>query len=705
MVQLLDTMLHEQTPPNPSRVRGAFVGNFGAVTDYGKLRIAAAPALNAVVLQGPPDKLRLAEQLITTLDKERADPASTIRTVHLSKAKPEAVAEAVNKTLESRGTRNQTRRTTITPVAASNSLIIDGPPSEVEEVLRVIQDLDRESSNGNIEFHIYRLENGNPQEVSRILGQMLEALTRSESRFGRATQQVPVTVAVDARSNSLIISATPESFKIIEKLLMALDKAPKRPDRSMNLYSLVNVDPFELASKLQALYADRPRDEQVSAEADAYSNTLTVIAPAADFPAIEEMIRRLDEAAIDRSLQVRMVALEKMPAAQMAAMLTNVYSQIATGEVRLVDRLPPRPKEKSLLKMTPISITHSNSAASLTNETEAGTAALPATNRPSAALFFPEVVIAVDKASNALLLSGPAHELDQIQTIIRDLTRAAARNDTELRLYSLQEADPVVVARTLNELFRPEQGQGGLGGGANAGGRSGRRAAEAPQPGQPPVVAPPARIIVVAEPRTRSIIIRAHPNDFALVEPLIKQLDAAGLNAQLGSRLVPLENVHPDKLLPLLTQMMTQLRIARPGEPVSVARDPRGHAVFVVARSSMLDQVESMIRELDTAANYAEAEMAALAAQKCQCTPACRHSPGNAQAGDPGRGDHRSARVAGTGPPFENSERARRADRPGPDQADQNHGRSDSGRAGGRQPPDCSFRPPTISRPWVRSSP
>jgi len=610
MVQLLDTMLHEQTPANPNRVRAVSAGAYGAVTDYGKLRIAAAPVLNAVVLQGPPDKLRLAEQLITTLDKEKAEVDSAIRTVHLSKARPEAVAEAVNKTLESRGTRYQTRRTTITPVAASNSLIIDGPSAEVEEVMRIIQELDHESTNGDIEFHIYRLENGSPQETTRILRQMLDALARSESRFGKAAQQVPVTLAVDDRSNSLIISATPESFKVIEKLLSALDKAPKRPDRSMNLYTLVNVDPFELASKLQALYADRPKAEQVSAEADPYSSSLTVIAPQADFPAIEEIIQRMDEAAVDRSLQVRMVALEKMPAAQMAAMLTNVYSQIALGQVRLVDRLPPRAKEKSALRGTPISISHSNAPASATNETKPGAAPLTATNQHPAALFFPEVVIAVDKAANALLLSGPVHELDQIQTIIRDLTRAAAGNDTELRLYPLAEADPVVVARTLNELFRPEQGQAGLAGGANAGGgRGGRRFAEAPQPGQPQVPAPPARIVVVAEPRTRSIIIRAHPNDFPLLEPLIKQLDAAGLNAQLGFRLVRLQNVHPDNLLPLLTQMMIQLRLARPGEPVTVARDPRGQAVFVVARNSLLDQVEAMIKELDTASNYEEAQV------------------------------------------------------------------------------------------------
>src|SRR5208337_1221208 len=121
----------------PNRVRAASVGNYGAVTDYGKLRIATAPALNAVVMQGPPDKLRLAELLIDTLDKERTDPASTIRTVRLKKAQAQATAEAVGRILDSRNTPGQTRRTTIIPVSSSNTLLVDGPAAQVEEVLQI----------------------------------------------------------------------------------------------------------------------------------------------------------------------------------------------------------------------------------------------------------------------------------------------------------------------------------------------------------------------------------------------------------------------------------------------------------------------------------------------------------------------------------------------------------------------------------------
>ncbi|MCX6926588.1 MAG: hypothetical protein NT154_25770, partial [Verrucomicrobia bacterium] len=224
MVTLLDTMLHEQAPVIQGRFRASPYG--ASVADYGKLRIAAAPVLDAVVIQGPPDKLRLAEQLFTDLDKEKTDSASAIRTVHLAKARAEAVAEAVNKTLDSRGTRSGTRRTIITPVAASNSLLLSGPPDEVEEMLKIIHDLDQDSTNGNIDFHIYRLENGNAKEVYRILSQMIDTLARSDPRFGRANQEAPVTMAIDDRSNSLIVSASSAAFKLVERLLAALDQAP-----------------------------------------------------------------------------------------------------------------------------------------------------------------------------------------------------------------------------------------------------------------------------------------------------------------------------------------------------------------------------------------------------------------------------------------------------------------------------------------------
>src|SRR6185436_7585731 len=104
-------------------------------------------------------------------------------------------------------------------------------------------------------------------------------------------------------------------------------------------------------------------------------------------------------------------------------------------------------------------------------------------------------------------------------------------------------------------------------------------------PGQPPQTrTPQPRITVVSDPRTRSVIVRARPTDFTLMETLIKQLDIAGQAAQLDFRLVPLTNAPPEKVLPLIQQMVSQLNIARPGEPLTVTADPRSRGLLVVAR-------------------------------------------------------------------------------------------------------------------------
>jgi type II secretion system protein D len=212
----------------------------------------------------------------------------------------------------------------------------------------------------------------------------------------------------------------------------------------------------------------------------------------------------------------------------------------------------------------------------------------------------PEVVIAVDKNANALILSGPAQELDNIDRIITELSLNFYSNEAEFRLFPLADADPVIVARTLTDLLKPEP------------------VAQPPQPGQPqrPIVAQQPRMTVVAEPRTRSVIVRARPTDFTLLESLIKQLDSAGQAAQLEFRLVLLTNAPPDKTLPLVQQLVTQHNVVRPGDPLTVTMDARSRGLLVVARSNVIDQVERMIRSLDTPSSFNEAEVLVVTLKK-----------------------------------------------------------------------------------------
>jgi type II secretory pathway component GspD/PulD (secretin) len=529
-----------------------------------------------LVVEARPAVLERIEQMVKEVDGSGPEGENVIQTVHLNKGRAEALAEAVNRVVASGGDSNPARRVSITPVAGANSLLLNGPTNAVQKVIEVIRDLDKDGAGStDIEVRIYKLENGSAREVSAVLQQLLQSVSRNLFRPGRGQgdsdgevglggrRNPQASVSVDERSNSLIISATEAHFKVVEKILPTLDKAPERSDRDVQFVWLRKAKAFDVSVKLETLFEDRPRGDRPVIEPDLTGNSLTVIAKRGDIAQIQDLIARLDEQGKDSALQVRLRPLDRVAADQMAQMLQSIYPQVSGTALRITDKVTPPPADKK-----PDGATD--------------------TNAPAAT---PEVVIAVDKAANALILSGPAQELDAVDRLVSELTLNFYGNESEFRLFAIKDADPVVLARTLTELLRQDPVQ-------------------VQQPGQPPqVVRPQSRITVVPEPRTRSVIVRARPTDFALMESLIRQLDTAGQTAQLDFRIVPLTNAPPEKILPLVQQMVTQINATRPGDPVTVAVDARGRGMVVIARDTMATQVEKIIQSLDTPAANVEAEV------------------------------------------------------------------------------------------------
>ncbi len=596
IAEVLEAMLTDNDPRQPGQParppRMQFRAGVGMqpIVEAKTVRVAPAHALNAVVVQGPPEKLALAEKLIQTLDKDHADSRSVIQTVHLKKAHADNLAEAVTKTITSRGLKGRSQRVSVTPVSGPNSLLLNGPSDGVEEVLKIIRDLDQESEDDEIKVHIYKLENGNAKEVSTIIERLLESVTRNLAGT-RATSARPVqaTVAVEDRSNSLIISATPAHFKVVEQLLQTFDTLPARAERDVNFVWLHNAKASDVVSKIDAVFAGRLDGEKPVVEADTFNNSITIIGKRAEVAQVQDLIARLDASTKDASLQVRLRPLDRIPAEQMLRMLQNIYPQMSAGQIRVVDKVEPVRAVKPVAPApadAPGPAAPPNSA--VDKKEDKATA---------------EVTIGIDKSANALILSGPTHELDEIDRIISELSYSYISSDAEFRVFPMKEADPVIVARTLTDLFRPEQIQ-----------------IQQPQqplvPGQIRTISPAPKITVVAESRTRSVIVRAKATDFTLLETLIKQLDVVGLSSQLEFRLVVLTNAPPEKIAPLVQQMVTQLSLIRPGEPLTVMPDLRAHGLLVVARDTVLTQVERMIHSLDTPSTYAEAEVLVLSLKK-----------------------------------------------------------------------------------------
>ncbi|MFO1497710.1 MAG: secretin N-terminal domain-containing protein [Verrucomicrobiota bacterium] len=611
IADLLQSMLTDADPAQPGQPRGRRMQwrpgiGLTPVADVKSVRVAPARSLNAVVVQGPPEKLALAEKLIQSLDRDEIDGRTVIQTVRLKKAHAENLAEAVNKTISARGPQTRIQRVTVTPVVGPNSLLLNGPADAVQEVMQVIRDLDQESEDEEIKVHIYKLENGNAREVSAVLQQLLQNIVRGQSRLrttsatgANGPRLVQPSVAVEERSNTLVVSGTQAHFKVVEQLLSTLDKVPERAERDVQFVWLRNAKAMDVSSKLESVFAGRTENDKPVIDADIFNNSITIIGKRADIVQVQDLISRLDESSKDTSMQVRLRPLDRVPVDQMARMLQNIYPQMSSGLIRVVEKIESGSKPDSGAAVPP-----ARPPSNLTNRV-AEVAPVVAESKDATGRTVPEVVVAIDKNANALILSGPTHELDQIDHIISELSFSYISSDAEFRVFPLKEADPVIVARTLTELFKPEPVQ-----------VQGQQAQPQQRQGEIRIVAQTPKITAVAEPRTRSVIVRAKPTDFTLMDSLIKQLDVAGVSSQLEFRVVALTNAPPQKVLPLVQQMVTQLNIIRPGEPLSVTPDPRSHGLLVVARDAVLKQVEGMIRSLDTQAAFEEAEVLVVALKK-----------------------------------------------------------------------------------------
>ncbi|MBI5722766.1 MAG: hypothetical protein HZA50_02325 [Planctomycetes bacterium] len=478
------------------------------------VRVAAMTAANSVVVQGPPGKLASARELIKTFDAADAAGQTVVRTIQLKNAQASTMATAINQIIAARqtgGNRPQQQAAapsvTVTAEPNSNSVLVRGPSVDVEPMLAMIRDLDAQSTASDIEVRVYPLTNALAADLSRSLGKLFSDIVRQQSTRSKDARVVPFSVAADERTNRLVVSTTPGSFALVEKLLTDLDRVPQLPTQDVKYISLGKANASDVASKLNAIYRDRKGADKPVIEADSYSNALTVIAKPEDLTTIEPIISKMDAAAND--LQVRVIPLTASRADKMAQMLQRVYGQVTDSRIVITDRLPGSfepPEEQIMPDLFP-------------------PASRPAQQGPASQPLFPAsapasqpagnvVTIAVDKSANALIVAASRQDLDQIEELVKKLQTSAGGQEAEFRTFKLTQADPGAVAQTLNQLFNPKTAQPQFPGMRIPG-----------MPAQPAQPAPPPVISVVADQRTRCVIIRAKPMDFDIIEPLVKQLD------------------------------------------------------------------------------------------------------------------------------------------------------------------------------------
>jgi len=110
----------------------------------------------------------------------------------------------------------------ITADDRSNALIISDIGINTAKLMEIIEKIDIPAPQGKEEFKIYRLENASSEEVAKTLNEILSK--KKSVPVGRgATAAIQPSVVSAKASNSLIIYADPDDFKMLERLVKELD--------------------------------------------------------------------------------------------------------------------------------------------------------------------------------------------------------------------------------------------------------------------------------------------------------------------------------------------------------------------------------------------------------------------------------------------------------------------------------------------------
>jgi len=189
--------------------------------------VLATPDGSALIVSDYADNLARIRGLIGQIDQDNA----AIETVTLRNASAREIVASVGQLLAAEG--GAAPRITLAPVASSNSVVLRGDATLVRSVMAVITDLDMRAASSD-DVRVIRLQNANAAALlpvlQQIVGQTPTPVPGAESTEIAAATPMPAqnegrraNIAVFQGANALVISADPETQRILAGVVRELD--------------------------------------------------------------------------------------------------------------------------------------------------------------------------------------------------------------------------------------------------------------------------------------------------------------------------------------------------------------------------------------------------------------------------------------------------------------------------------------------------
>lgn len=467
----------------------------------------------------------------------------------------------------------------------SSRLIVTGDQRDVDFILQMLQAMEVDTPAPVIE--VFTLAHAKAATIAPVLEQTLQALIDTSGGAGDRVNRF--SIIAEARSNSLIVSASEDNIEMVAAIIERLDVSTLTGTEFQTV-QLNNIQAKEAAEVLKPVIDrmnqlnDVPSEAQAAVEPIERSNSLFIVGTPADIASIRKMIEGVDverPPAEDFNAAWGMfVELKNARAEDLATTLNElIEAERASGAAsgaggRLIRRLMLTTQDGR--ELPPLDL-----------------------DRP--------VKIIAEKATNSIVIFSSPKNNESLREIVALFDDPPTGVEIEVKSIPLRHASAATVAETLQEVFdegkkalaRAAEGEGG----AEAG-------VMPPTPSTVTGQGLPYNVFISSDPRTNNVLVVGRKESVVLAAGLIAELDRPAGELAMQPQLIPLRNIQATKLQERLTEMLDQRAEALGGAEIAardgavLIPDDRSNTLVVIATADTFALINSLAQQLDGAASH-----------------------------------------------------------------------------------------------------
>jgi len=431
-------------------------------------------------------------------------------------------------------------------------IILRGRDHEVDEVARIIAEIERLSEETVPEIDIYQLRHVHCMSLVTIIDLVATDL------IGGRQGKIHVTPLV--KPNALLLVGWGEAVAAMKELIAKLDQ-PVAPESQIRVYRLRHAGVAEAQTVLEDAFADpQGLGPAVSVTADLRTNSLIVRASPRDLAEVDHLISRLDQGDSGIVNQAQIFKLENTLAMDLATTLQSAITAAGGG---------PGGQRSAVLEL-------------LTADVRG--------QRLLRSGVLSDVQITPDPHTNSLMVAAPAESMDLLAELIEQLD--SPTGVAQIKVFEILNGD----ANSLIEMLRILLPAEAMVAGPQLAGAEGEGTLV------------PVRFSV--DTRTNSIIATGSQGDLAIIEALLLRLDQQDVE-QRKNQVYRLRNAPALDVALAINEFLRSERqlqqeaagVVSPFEQIErevvVVPEPVSNSLILSATPRFFEEIMTLVEEID----------------------------------------------------------------------------------------------------------